>query len=423
MFILSSLLLLLLGLVWNRWAPSRIFAGWVLVALVLGWTSPEQVLQNFANPQLATLVLLVLLAQALERMGFWEKILVRLCRNGALSFWRLGSVVALLSAVVNNTAVVAASIGPLVRQQESKARVLLLPVSYASLLGGMLTLVGTSTNLILSGLALQAGLPPLQFDDFWQVGLPTALLGVGMLAWLAPRLLSSAPAASAHPATEIGAIVQTNSPLCGRSISENGLRHLQHLFLAEILRGEQALRPVHPQERIEPGDQLLFVGNLEEVQELQQIPGLQLLSGTLQPKDDTIEQVVIAPGSPLIGRTLPEIEFRSRFDAAVLSIQRGPESLHGKLGKQRLVAGDELTLVTGPDFLQRNNLERNFLRLQQIPLRKGLSPVASASLGLGLLLVLSFALLEWLSLLTGLMLLLGLSLTGTSLGMIWWLYL
>jgi di/tricarboxylate transporter len=415
---LLSLLPLLVLLIWNRWTPQKVFAGWLLGALLLQWTTPEQALRNFASPQLATVLLLVLLSQVLERMS-WLEVLARALGRFALreQLWRMSLGAALLSGFVNNSAVVAAWMGPLLRQQRQHARSLLLPLSYASVLGGTLTLIGTSTNLIVSGLAEQSGLPALRFGDFWLVGLPVVLVGVALLALLTPRLLAPATTDpnARRPLHELGAVVQPQSPLCGKSVEANGLRHLQQLFLVEIVRGEEHLRPVRPQEVIQAKDTLLFTGDIEQVQELRNFEGLELLSGHLRPNDRDIREVVISPSSILVGRTLKEVEFRSRFDAGVLSIRRGDTALHGKLGAQRLQPGDELVLVTGPDFLRRNNLDRNFLLLQSTTLRKPLQTQENLALGGGFVLVLSLSMLQVLPLLTGLLSLLAVS---TALGWI-----
>lgn len=238
---------------------------------------------------------------------------------------------------------------------------LLLPLSYAAILGGTLTLVGTSTNLIVNSLVLEAGLPSLEFFDFTKVGACVVIV-CGVALFLLSRFLPEH-----HMKTEdvqsylIDSKVKENSTLIGKSIEHNGLRHLESLFLVEIMRKGALLSPVVPTEVIQANDRLIFSGDITKVMQLSQFDGLSLFANENGLPLENLTEVVVRPESVLLGKTLKMSGFRALFDAATIAIKRDGNPISGKLGDVTIQAGDYLVLAVGKDFKSRKNVGKNFI--------------------------------------------------------------
>ncbi|MCB1908803.1 MAG: SLC13 family permease [Rhodocyclaceae bacterium] len=397
-------------LVSGRLAPVIAFPLWAAAFYLSGVVGEQQFLASFANPALAALVLLMLVSLALERTPLMERFAAHLLVGSErLALLKLALATALCSAFLNNTAVVGALLGAVRNQRCHPPGRLLLPLSYAAILGGIVTLVGTSTNLVVNSFVVAAGLPALKMFDFVWVGVPVAMLCLAVLVASSARL-SSAPADGRDAGQRyfLEAKVLPDSPLVGRSIEDNRMRNLEGLFLVEILREGRLLSPVGPDEVLFDGDLLIFAGELGRVQALERFPGLEVFgnrAGALLRSN--LVEAIIASGSELANRTLKEVDFRTMFDAGVVAIRRGDRPLNGQLGRIPLRVGDALLLATGPDFSQHRNIDRNFHVLGATPLRPRLS-AAETRLSLGLFaLVIGLAALDVMPLLGGLMALLA----------------
>ncbi len=408
--VLGSILVLLGLLVHGRLSPAVLFSAWAGGYTLLGLVSQQALLSSFSNPALATLILLLLVSLALERSPLLDRLSDTLLRGrpGAATL-RLSAFTATLSSFMNNTAVVGALLGMVSRQRLQPASRLLLPLSYASILGGITTLVGTSTNLVVNSFAVEAGLPALHMFQFSWVGVPVALACVLMLA-LSARLLpaNAADDSEARTAYFLEARVTSGSPLAGRSIEQNGLRNLDGLFLLEIERADRLISPVGPNEVLGEGDVLVFTGEIGKVQALQRFPGLQVF-GTRA--DDLLKsnlvEVVISNQSELASRTLREVDFRTMFDAGVVGIRRGDKRLAGQLGRIPLRVGDSLLLAAGPDFFQHRNLDRNFHVLNGTGVRPRMTAAQSTAALSGFAMVIALSALEWVPLFNGLLVLMA----------------
>ncbi len=408
--VLGSVLALLGLLVHGRLSPAVLFSAWAGGYTLLGLASQQALLSSFSNPALATLILLLLVSLALERSPLLDRLSDTLLRGrpGAATL-RLSAFTATLSSFMNNTAVVGALLGMVSRQRLQPASRLLLPLSYASILGGITTLVGTSTNLVVNSFAVEAGLPALHMFQFSWVGVPVALACVLVLA-LSARLLpaNAADDSEARIAYFLEARVTAGSPLAGRSIEQNGLRNLEGLFLLEIERDDRLISPVGPNEVLREGDVLVFTGEIGKVQALQRFDGLQVFgtrADTLL-KSNLVE-VVISNQSELASRTLREVDFRTMFDAGVVGIRRGDKRLAGQLGRIPLRVGDSLLLAAGPDFSQHRNLDRNFHVLNGTGVRPRLTAAQSTVALSGFATVIALSALEWVPLFNGLLVLLA----------------
>lgn len=419
--VLASIVLLLVLLVRARQSPAVLFAFWAGAYLMLGLVDQKVFLSGFTNPALATLVVLLLVSLALERSPMLDGLSDALIRGRPeAATLRLSSVTIPFSSFLNNTAVVGALLGVVVRQRRVPASKLLIPLSYASIFGGITTLVGTSTNLVVDSFTVNAGLPGLEMVQFAWVGVPTAIMCMVILV-LVSRLL---PDHEGHvnengTAYFLEAQLLPDSALVGKTIEENSLRGLEGLFLVEILREGRLISPVSPDEVLVPNDVLIFSGETQKVQILQRFQGLRVFGAqTDLLLGSNLVEVIISNESVLANRTLREVDFRSLFDAGVVGIRRGERRLTGQLGRIRLRVGDSLLLAVGSDFWRHRNIDRNFHVLDNSLQRPRLSRRENVVALGGFMAVIALAALEWISLLKGLLALLAiLVINGTlSLG-------
>ena len=355
---------LLVGLVFSRLSATVLFLMAAIGCLIAGLIEPDAFWAKATNEGLVTLMLLMLCAVALERLP-WLGLLSRRIDspNRYLAVARITAVAASTSAFLNNTAIVAALAQVLRRSRYHLPSQLLLPLSYAAILGGTLTLIGTSTNLIVSSFLADRRGNGLAFFDFLWVAGPVVLIVGLLLVVLSSRLPKRVVAEEEQGEYVLEAVVEREGGLVGRTVRNAGLRELETLYLSEIIRGSQVIMAVAPGEVLQGGDRLNFVGDIKDASRLTQISGLTTFAseeGLMQP---SLTEVIVAPGSILNGRTPKELGFRARFDAAIVGLQRDGETVSGKLGRTALRPGDLLVLATGEDFAQRKNLGRNFYLL------------------------------------------------------------
>jgi di/tricarboxylate transporter len=360
---LLSLCAFLVLLVSGRVKPATAFTGLAGLYLLAGLVDTPTLLMQYTNPALATLLLLLLVSMALERSPLLDWLSHRLLSgHPRLATAKLMGSSAVLSAFLNNTAVVSAFLGAISRQHKIAPSRLLIPLSYASVLGGITTLVGTSTNLVVSSFYLNADGHELGMFQFALVGVPVALITLVVLLWRA-NALPHHPAENTRDRLSyfLAAELDSDSPLVGKSIEDNGLRSLDGLYLLEIERDSRLLSPVAPDELLEAGDTLVFTGEVNKVQALQRFPGLTLFGLKANNLLATnLVEVVVSHQSELPGKTLQDVDFRSMFSAGVVGIRRGEKRLEGQLGHIPLRVGDCLLLAVSADFRQHRNLDRNF---------------------------------------------------------------
>ncbi len=417
--IISGIFLVLIyHLVFTDRPPTWVFTVAMLAAYFMNLVSTHEVLDKATNTGLVTLILLILVSVGLEKLTWLTRLSGRLVTAGYYSsIFRISAVTAVFSAFVNNTAVVATLANSVRSNPHHPGSKLLIPLSYAAILGGTLTLIGTSTNLVVSSFLEDATGTGLAFFDFFYVGAPAAVVGVVVLM-LSTRLLPTHPIEPVDVNEYlIEAEVSSESTLVGNTILENGLRDLQELFLVELVRGEHLISPVSPFEHIEAGDKLIFSGNVKQLSALEEISGLRIFAVQEGLLNENVIEAVILPNATLEGQTLKSAGFRSLFDAAVLGIRRGGKRLSGKLGSITLQAGDSLMLAVGPDFYERTNLGKNFAIIDDEVIGARVSPLENFLLTTALVAVVTLAGLGQLSLVKGLaLLLLGMLVSGVVKG-------
>lgn len=352
---------LLTALICSNIKPTALFVAAVGGLYVTGKVHQPDIISNITNTSVLTLILLMVSSLALERSAIlpWlsSKVFLPSYRT---TIFRLGLSTAISSAFLNNTAVVATLMAGVQRNQEHPAARLLLPLSYFAILGGTLTLIGTSTNLVVNALLVDYDIPGLDFLTFAPVGIALLLVVGVVIAISVKRLCSEATNQLEFEQYFIDAEVKVGSKLVGRSVRQNGLRALDGLFLAEIVREQKLISPVTPETIILAHDKLVFTGDVKQVGQLQKLDGVEVFADSNQLLETNLTEVIVSPESVLINRTLKSTDFRSRFDAAVVAINREGQRLSGKLGEQKIQAGDKLVLAVGNDFSKRQNLSRNF---------------------------------------------------------------
>jgi di/tricarboxylate transporter len=372
MVVMAGLVVLVVLLIRGKQEPATIFCGVAFAFILLGLVSMEKSLKQLTNTGLLTVVVLLLLTVVLDKSRLLETVADRLVRGAyPMALLKMCGATAAYSALLNNTAVVASLIGPLRNSKHHSASRLLMPMCFAASIGGVLTLVGTSTNLLVSSFLVGRQMPPLQLFDLFPVGAVIVVACLAMMILVYPYILRDKPPAAAVAADYfVEASVKPGSRLIGRTVEENGLRNLGHLFLTEIVRGDHLIAPVDPDRFIAEGDVLVFSGDVTRLDLLAQFDGLQTLGHHDDLPLDNLVEVVVAMNSPLARQTIREVDFRSLFDAAVIAVRRGSERLGGSIGNVKLVVGDTLVLVVGQDFDKRNNVARNLVIVSRPEVQK-----------------------------------------------------
>jgi len=362
-------------------SPDMVMIGGVVLLLAVGVLTPAEALAGMGNEGMITVAALFVVAAAIDRTGALAGITSRVLgrpRSLASAQLRVMLVPGILSAFMNNTPVVALMV-PAIRDWARKQRLsvskLLMPMNDAVVLGGLCTLIGTSTNVVVGGLyAAQAGHPLGMFEISW-LGVPLFVAGLAYMVPASRRLLPERrPAVSQIDDPReysLEMVVEPGSGLVGRTIERAGLRHLTDLYLVEIDRGGRVIAAVAPSERLEAGDRLVFVGVIESVVELQKIRGLRPATEQVFKLDDprserVLVEAVVSNTCPLVGRTIRAGRFRSTYGAVVIAVARNGERLRMKIGDIALEPGDTLLLEAGPDFAERQRSSRHFYLVSEV---------------------------------------------------------
>jgi len=352
----------------REWAPPAVGLLAALTVLVLARVvEPGLAFSGFSAEATIAIGALFVVARAIREHAGIEQLMTRFLGEASSDravLAKLLPTTAAMSTVLANTPMVAA-LAPIVRTWAERhgraASHYLIPVSFATILGGLVTAIGTSTTLLVSGLLETAGETPFDFFEVLPLGLPVAVIGVGLTIMLAPRLLPDRRAPHEQVASRARDYafrlqVIPGGPLVGETVEDGGLRNLRDAYVVRIDRDGQEIAPVTPTTRLEDGDVLTFVGSVEHVRELADRPGLAIAESQadlLEGGDHALFETVIRSGSGLSGRTLKEASFRGRHGGAVLAIHRAGQRLEGKLGARTLHVGDALLVLADRDFDER----------------------------------------------------------------------
>ncbi|MEP7115935.1 MAG: SLC13 family permease [Acidobacteriota bacterium] len=358
----------------NRVGADLVMLGGLAVLVISGVLAPDQAFAGFANDGLLTVAFLYVVVAGLRHSGVVSLLTARLLGQPSSEFDAQARVilpVTAVSAFMNNTALVALSM-PMVagfaRRYGIAPSRLFLPLSYAAILGGVCTLIGTSTTVVVNGLILDhnrlAGalsIAPFTMFTITPVGLPVAVAGVIYMLVAGRRLLPARQTLSDHDAERrhytVAMRVARDAPMVGRTLGSAGLRNLSGLFLAHIERDQDVTLAVAPDAVLRADDVLVFVGVLESVVDLQQMRGLAPVSwatGAGSRGDNRLVEAVVSPSSPLVGQTIRDGGFRTRFGGVIVAVHRHGERIKGKIGDIRIRPGDTLLIESPPGFAKRH---------------------------------------------------------------------
>jgi di/tricarboxylate transporter len=359
--------------------PDLIMMAGLFALAAVGVLTPAETFSGFANEAMWAVGVLFIVSAGLRQTGALEPLVERFfgrarSERGALA--RLTPPLALLSAFLNNAPIVAMMTPTVIdwaRRNRLSASKFLAPISYATILGGSNTMIGTSVNLTTAGLLLGAGMEPMGFFELLPIGLAVTSVGLIFLIFVAPRLLPDRK----RPEETLGESrreyitsmrVEPFCPLVGQSVEEAGLRHLAGLFLVEIDRAGRIITPVSPDQPIEADDRLVFAGVVSTIVDLQRIRGL--VPDTEEPAPALpvrrLIEAVVSSSSPLVNRTIRAANFRTIYDAAVVAVHRNAERIPGKIGEIALRAGDTLLLQTGSDFVAAHRNSPDFYLISEV---------------------------------------------------------
>ena len=362
----------------------------LVVVMVFGVIDATTAIRGFGNEGLLTIAALFVVAAGMQNTGTIQWLTSLLLRPGVgirTSLANLCIPTAFASSFLNNTPIVAvltpATIDFAKRQKYSPSK-LLMPLCFATTLGGTITIIGTSTNLVVAGLvestinsAVPNELHPLhtiRFFELAHIGLPLAIIGVVYLIFAAPKLLPERipviePLADPRQYTA-RLEVAAGGPLDGRTIAEAKLRRLDGLFLVEIERSGDSISAPGPSQRLRGNDTLVFAGAVEQIIALRSTPGLNPDGEKKAPANSRgrlMIEAVVSNSFPGLGRSIREFGFRARYDAAVIAVARNGERVTGRIGDIVLQIGDTLLLEANESFLSRNRSSRDFFLVSGLP--------------------------------------------------------
>lgn len=365
--VLGLILFLLVALYREWFRPAISFFIVITILAFFGVLSPKEALSGLANEQLVVIILLLIISNVISKTTIVEGAFDRLFKNAKTYkgfMARMVLFVSSTSAFFNNTPLVAMTMPYVYRwskNHKTSSSKLLIPLSYAAILGGGVTLIGTSTNLIVNGMAIDAGFESLNLFDFTPVGLVMLIVGGGYLYFLSFRLLPNRKDLiedfiESSREYFIETEIPSNSELLGKTVTDAGLRNLKDVFLIEIIRRASIIKPVSPNEILEAGDKLLFTGATNSLADFTNtVKGLSLPKASVIPENEKsdIVEIVISYNSALIGVTIKESDFRGKYDGAIIAVHRNGEKISGKIGDVELQAGDVLLVMGGKDFYKR----------------------------------------------------------------------
>ena len=382
MWTVAAILLMFMLAVMLTTAPLDLAMVGTLVLLVLtGQVDASEAFLGFSNPAVLMIAALFVVASGLRQTGAIDRLAPILIGRPTSVRGTIGRIclpVAALSGFMNTTPVIAMLL-PVAMDQSRRLKVspsrLLIPLSFAGILGGQLTLIGTSSNLLVDGLYSDQiatwTSEGIEVDPAWilsdslrflAVGVAggvTAVIGLAFLFVAAPLILpdrGSAKKEEDPERYELRFEVIAEGPVAGKTIEQAGLRHLPDLFLSGIDRGTRHLGAVARDEPLEAGDILCFVGNTVGVRELRRVAGIrpedaQTTKVDAPPAIRTLVEAVVAPSAAFVGRTVRESQFRTIYNAAILAVHRRGSKVKGRIGDIQIEAGDVLLLETNKGFL------------------------------------------------------------------------
>lgn len=349
----------------------------LVIFLITGVISSEQALSGFSNEGMLTVLLLFIVAGAIQKHGIIELVVYRLLGKGQSvkkSMVKVMLPVGLASGFLNNTPIVVA-LTPIIRDwaidngySPSK---FLMPLSYMTILGGTITMIGTSTTLVVHGLLLSAGLEGFSFFTLTVVGLPITAAGLIYLLTVGYKLLPEHLGAKEQISQETKeflaeAIIEENFEHEGQSVTKLGRDVLDGIYIIEIIRNDSRVYPVTGETKVLNGDHIIFSGSLNTIGKIQKFKGVTIKTGSeltlddVSNKDSHLVETVVSHNSSLLNKTLKQANFKTRYDAGVIAIHRNNQRIKSRVGDIVLKTGDTLLLLADNAFIDKHKYSADF---------------------------------------------------------------
>ncbi|MDO3385490.1 SLC13 family permease [Gilvimarinus sp. SDUM040013] len=371
----------LLVLIFTRVAAHLVMMGVLVILSVSGVLEASEAFAGFSNHGVLTVAAMFVVAAGIHGSGGVDLLVNHVLgnpRSTRRAQMRIGMPVALLSAFLNNTPVVATMI-PAVRSWAKRIDIapskLMIPLSYSAILGGTLTMIGTSTNLVVNGQYQElTGGDSFSLFSITAVGLPVVIVGMVFMYFVFPKSLPDRREKGIFGNLReftLEVAIASDGPLVGRTVEEAGLRNLKRIYLAEIERQGTIIPAVSSEEPLQAGDRLVFAGDTEAISDLLRIKGI-VPSTDGEPtlaserRERRLVEAVISPHSHCINQTVRDSHFRERYGAAVLAVARNGERVPGNLGTTTLKPGDSLLLEARPAFVSRQKYNKDFLLVSDL---------------------------------------------------------
>lgn len=366
-FVFALLALTLASFVWEKFPPDVTAVTLFAILLITGLIEKENAFAVFANPAPITVGAMFILSAALVKCGVVDRISGFVERAGTLPYpvviLVMVALVATLSAFINNTPVVVVFLPVvlgLARRMKLAPSKLLIPLSYAAVLGGTCTLVGTSTNLIVNGIAVANGQPTIRLFELAQLGLPVAIIGGIYLAVVGKKVLPVREMLTDILSDEerreylTEAFVQNESPMIGKTLNESGLKATRGVRVLEIVRHGVAIRIEPKVTALEAGDRLILSCRPKGIAAARSVEGLDLVSDLqlgleqIAAHEGSLVEAVVLPQSELIGKTVRGVNFRQRFRMVAVALHRKGRNVREAIETLPIETGDVL-LMMGTD--------------------------------------------------------------------------
>lgn len=373
----------LIVLVLTKVGPHFVMMGVLTILSLFGILEANEALVGFSNSGLITVAAMFVVAAGIHSSGGIDLLVNKVLgmpTSARSAIARLFPPVVLLSGFLNNTPVVATMI-PAIHAWSRKINIapskLMIPLSYTAILGGTLTMIGTSTNLVVNGQYQElTGSEGFSLFSITAVGLPVTLAGLLFIWFFLPRWLPDRSEKKAFANLReftLEVAVAENGPLVGKTVVEAGLRNLDRVYLVEIERNGTIITAAPSEEKLFGGDRLVFAGDTEAISDLLRIHGIVPSAENEQGEALTIDraerrlvEAVVSPHCDAVGQAIRDARFRDRYGAVVLAVARGGERVQGNLGNIKLEAGDTLLLEARPAFVSRQRYNKDFLLINDL---------------------------------------------------------
>lgn len=363
--------------------PATIAFLTILLFFVLGFISAEEMMATVSNEGVLTLALLFIVTSVIEKTKVPEKILFRILSSSKSEkgvLLRLTAPLLGFSAFFNNTPLVVmmtTAIQSWCNDRDLHASKFLLPISYLTIFGGMFTIIGTSTNLIVHGWLLGKGFEGFSFFALAPYVVLGITLGVIYLVIFAPKILPENDTAISNRYEDgrkflYEAVVGEKCRLIGKTVTSDDFKKLNDLYLLKIIRGKRTISPIRLHDKIQVDDILIFTGSLESLESLEQFNNLSIRTdeevsmNSLQSEDAKLIEGVVSHNSTLLHHKIKYSDFRGKYDASIVSVHRKNENIDKNIGEIRLKPGDVLLLLAGKDFEVNAYNNNDFYALTEI---------------------------------------------------------